>query len=68
MKKVRMKLPLIDEQKEIVKRLEAIESTIEQQQALEQKYRLQKSGLMQDLLTGKVRVMVDEAEKVCAHA
>ena len=68
MKKVRMKLPLIDEQNEIVKRLEAIESTIEQQQTLEQKYRLQKSGLMQDLLTGKVRVKFDEAEEASAHA
>jgi len=32
------------------------------------KYRVQKTGLMQDLLTGRVRVKVDEAEEVAAHA
>lgn len=31
------------------------------------KLRSVKSGLMQDLLTGKVRVKVDEAEEVAAH-
>jgi restriction endonuclease S subunit len=64
MKKVRIRLPLVDEQRKIVERLRAIESTIEKQQILEQKYRLQKSGLMQDLLTGKVRVIADEEKEV----
>jgi hypothetical protein len=31
------------------------------------KYREQKTGLMQDLLTGKVRVKVDATEEVAAH-
>lgn len=68
MKKVRIKLPLVDEQRTIVERLNAIESTIATQQAIGAKYRLQKSGLMQDLLTGRVCVKVDEAEEVATHA
>ena len=58
MKKVRVKLPPVAEQNQVVKKLDGIKAAIANQQGLMEKYQLQKSGLMQDLLTGKVRVKV----------
>lgn len=56
------------EQEEIAKRLRSITTLIQAEQRALAKRKLQKTGLMQDLLTGKVRVKVDEAEEVAAHA
>ena len=61
-------LPSRDEQNTIVEQAEAIDRQIQNEQSRVQKHQQTKSGLMQDLLTGKVRVKVDEAEEACAHA
>lgn len=60
--------PQIEEQRRIAKLAQShdAESNIERDHL--EKLRLLKTGLMQDLLTGKVRVKVDEAEEVAAHA
>ncbi len=50
------------EQMEIVKRLNFWASNIQSEKLLLGKLKLQKSGLMHDLLSGKVRVKIDEAE------
>ncbi|EGV43657.1 restriction endonuclease subunit S [Bizionia argentinensis JUB59] len=52
-------LPTMDEQKDIIKRLKGIESKIQTEQQALAKYQQLKSGLMQDLLTGRVEVLVD---------
>lgn len=49
-------LPIIDEQNEIVKRLDSIENKISEEENCLYKYKSIKSGLMNDLLTGKVEV------------
>ena len=51
-------LPNPEEQVEVGTRLDACQSKIDSERAALAKYKLQKSGLMQDLLTGKVRVKV----------
>jgi hypothetical protein len=38
------------------------------EKATVEKYRSLRFGLMKDLMTGKVRVEVDKAEEVAAHA
>ena len=55
--------PSLDEQTEITRRLTALNRKVGNEQSALQKHQLVKSGLMQDLLTGKVRVKVDEAEE-----
>lgn len=55
-------LPETAEQKRITERLDAMNCLIRSEQSLLTKLRLRKIGLMQDLLTGKVRVRVDETE------
>ena len=55
-KKVCIKLPSVSEQQQIVERLDAVHAIIETQADIREKYLLLKTGLMQDLLTGKVRV------------
>ena len=59
-----MPRPCLAEQQECVKRLNSLSETTRQQYDYLQKLKLTKTGLMQDLLTGKVRVNVDEAEEV----
>ncbi len=59
--------PNRDEQLEICKRLESIQSTLDAEQLYVETLMSLKSGLMQDLLTGKVRVNVDEAEGMFAN-
>ena len=56
--------PELNEQDRICRIIESHERQAEREQALLAKYKQQKTGLMQDLLTGKVRVKVDEAEEV----
>ncbi|NIJ45143.1 type I restriction enzyme S subunit [Wenyingzhuangia heitensis] len=51
-------LPKIDEQKIIIEKLKAVESKIQTEQQALAKYQQLKSGLLQDLLTGKVEVGV----------
>jgi type I restriction enzyme S subunit len=51
-------LPCMEEQVEISKRLAAIDSKLLNEKKSVDKYEKLKSGLMQDLLTGKVRVAV----------
>ena len=59
-------LPDRNEQKRICERRQSIDGfQVAQYRSLE-KLRLQKTGLMQDLLTGKVRVKVDECEEASA--
>jgi len=55
-----------EEQQAIVDKLDSLEKhTVREQQAL-QKYGLLKIGLMQDLLTGNVRVKLDEPQETPA--
>lgn len=53
----------VDEQIAIVMRLDSLARQSEIEQEALRKFQLNKTGLMQDLLTGTVRVKVDEAEE-----
>ncbi|GAB1258266.1 restriction endonuclease subunit S [Aurantivibrio plasticivorans] len=55
-KKVPIPLPKIDEQRIVANRLDSITALINMQERENSKYRSIKNGLMQDLLTGKVKV------------
>lgn len=55
--------PVIDEQKQVVERIRAINSKIELEQSVLYKNHKIKSGLMQDLLSGKVEVSVSKEEE-----
>lgn len=57
-------LPSREEQQSIIERISAANCRIEQMKTEAGKLRNQKSGLMHDLLTGKVPVKVEEAEVV----
>ena len=57
-------LPSRDEQQVIVERISAANCRIDQMKAEADKLRSQKSGLMHDLLTGKVPVKIEEPEVV----
>ena len=61
--------PLIGlaEQQSISSRLQKVDEMIDQFILSLRKYKALKSGLMQDLLTGKVRVKVEESEDVAVH-
>tara|TARA_E500000318_G_scaffold112056_1_gene133740 strand:+ start:7111 stop:8418 length:1308 start_codon:yes stop_codon:yes gene_type:complete len=54
--------PTLDEQNRIVEKMASLVRTMELESAKCEKLYHQKSGLMQDLLTGKVPVKVDEPE------
>jgi type I restriction enzyme S subunit len=58
-------LPSPEEQEMIVERTAAIDGKIAIEQRQVAKLRLMKSGLMQDLLTGKVRVTINSTEEAC---
>ncbi|MBO0407061.1 restriction endonuclease subunit S [Aeromonas hydrophila] len=62
---IRMPVPAPAEQKVIQKRLQAAQSRIDEELRMAQKLKTQKSGLMDDLLTGRVRVtpLLAEAEQ-----
>lgn len=51
-------LPKVEEQKAIVNALDSLDTRIRTEEAYRDKLKLQKQGLMQDLLTGKVRVKI----------
>lgn len=56
LKKITLKKPTIDEQKMIIQRLDSLEEIIEKYNQELFKLQMSKTALMQDLLTGKVRV------------
>lgn len=64
---LRVLRPPLSEQDAIVERLAVVEGMVRQCEWTNGKNEQTKTGLMQDLLTGKVRVKVDEGEEV-AHA
>lgn len=53
---LRFALPQPDEQREAVARMESIDASISNESLTLNKFRLEKAGLMHDLLTGRVRV------------
>jgi type I restriction enzyme S subunit len=57
--KVKIQLPPLLEQKEIAEKLSAIDHKLQNEEKRLETLRFLKKGLMQDLLTGKVRVKVD---------
>ncbi|TWT62855.1 restriction endonuclease subunit S [Rubinisphaera italica] len=61
-------VPPVQEQEMIVDRHAKCQSVIRAERRRRENLLVVKSGLMQDLLTGKVRVKVDEAEEITAHA
>ncbi|MCQ9374431.1 restriction endonuclease subunit S [Methyloversatilis sp. XJ19-13] len=56
LRKVVLSMPLVAEQQLICERVDALDRTLATNMALMSKLREQKSGLMDDLLTGRVRV------------
>lgn len=64
LKTLPLKVPPLAEQRTISRRIFAVAVAANELVAEKQKLYLQKNGLMQDLLSGKVRVKVDEAEEV----
>ncbi len=58
----------VDEQKNVADILKMADEAIERTKALIAKYEQIKQGLMQDLLTGKVRVALDREERAEAVA
>ncbi|HDX9502018.1 TPA: restriction endonuclease subunit S [Bacillus thuringiensis] len=62
LKKLIIPLPTITEQKEIVTTIKVFENKINNEKKSLQQLHVLKKGLMQSLLTGKVRVKVDETE------
>ncbi|MCV0438430.1 MAG: restriction endonuclease subunit S [Hydrogenophaga sp.] len=66
MRELLVALPDLDEQSRIREKLEAVTHTLAVERARLEKFRVQKLGLMQDLLTGRVLVPVDEPEPVHA--
>lgn len=65
---VALGVPNKDEQSRTVELLDTLGNNHKAEQARLGNLLQIKTGLMQDLLTGKVRVKVDEAEEVAAHA
>lgn len=57
-------VPSIDEQEKIINKVNSIERKIENEKDKLIKLKDLKKGLMQQLLTGKVRVPFDEKEEV----
>jgi type I restriction enzyme S subunit len=62
LKKLNSILPTKNEQNKIIERLDNIQNKIDIEELGLNKYKKLKSGLMQDLLMGKVEVKVDEKE------
>ena len=62
LKRLLVGVPSFDEQTDIIEKFDAVQNTIHAQQDRVKNLRAQKLGLMQDLLTGKVPVSVDDTE------
>ena len=67
-KEIPVPIPDLAEQNKIANILSIQESLIQSEYILFKKLQAFKKGLMQDLLTGKVRVNLDEAEEAVANA
>lgn len=65
--KLRMPLPDVNEQRACVDATASVTARMESERVALKKLQATKVGLMQDLLTGKVRVKVNEAEEVAPH-
>ncbi len=65
-RELRVPLPSREEQEQIAHKLDSLVVRITMETSLAKKLSVIKSGLMQDLLTGKIRVKVDEAEDISA--
>lgn len=61
----RMRIPETEEQDNIIEILESFYYRVKSEEEYLAKLKLQKKGLMQDLLTGRVRVRVQEEETRC---
>ena len=61
---VPMAAPSVDEQDRLIARFDGIDSILDREQDFLANLRQQKSGLMHDLLTGKVPIKVEEPEVV----
>lgn len=59
--KVKLPVPPLDEQREIAEKLSVVDEKIRQEEEYREKLEELKKGLMQDLLTGEVRVEPEEA-------
>jgi type I restriction enzyme, S subunit len=55
-------LPPVTEQKKAAERIWLIDTRVDNERIGMEKFKVQKSGLMHDLLTGKVQVTIDDAE------
>jgi type I restriction enzyme S subunit len=62
--KIKVKIPKLNEQLEIRTRIQIVDNNISKELIYLEKLKKLKQGLMQDLLTGKVRVKVDNIEEV----
>ena len=60
-------LPPKAEQQRIVRALDAVESRARVEEAVAYKFKRQKLGLMEDLLTGRVRVTAVLVSKAASH-
>jgi type I restriction enzyme S subunit len=68
LRNVHIPVPLKEEQARLADRLDAMEHSKAQSEKKLGIYQNLKKGLMQDLLTGKVRVKIEEKEKESAAA
>lgn len=68
MARLLMPFPQHQEQVEIGRRIRSFDSLVQKEMASQNKLNIQKTGLMQDLLTGKVRVKIDESQEISANA
>lgn len=62
--KLKITIPRLDEQRFIVKRLKAIDNKLQTEQTYLQKMQSLKKGLMEDLLSGRKQVKINEATTV----
>jgi type I restriction enzyme S subunit len=60
LRKLKLAVPPMDEQIPMAEKYLSMQATLQTEQEVLSKYKLLKTGLMQDLLTGKVRVKVDQ--------
>ena len=66
-RRISVAYPPENEQSLIGNVLEAEENYVRREKSYLNKLQTQKTGLMQDLLTGKVRVKIDESEEISAN-
>ncbi len=62
--KVKMFIPSLSEQTLMIERFDSVDKLINEESAFLEKLKVQKSGLMHDLLTGKVQVSIHSEETI----